>query len=252
MSNSQQAAVAVTANTPSFVDLRKFAQDKTQGIPVIDSPGQDRFLSSRRVLDWEPSPVTAGVITLDTGSGSVQSLPADEFIIVNEGSLTLTQLGSTLTLGPNQSAVLRHGAAFTWTAQGPVSLIFTRYNKSQAGDGAIVPIKENPEMGPSAGGPSPELLLTPAPVCRNYTDYKTEDGEFTCGTWDSTPYTRRAMFFRHMELMHLLEGSVTFVDEAGRSGTFSKGDIFLIEQKASCSWESCVQVAKVYVIYRPA
>jgi uncharacterized cupin superfamily protein len=133
-----------------------------------------------------------------------------------------------------------------------VSLIFTRYHKSQPGDGAIVPIKENPEMGPSAGGPAPELLLTPAPVCRNYTDYKTEDGEFMCGTWDATPYTRRALFFRHMELMHLLEGSVSVVDETGRSGTFSKGDIFLIEQNASCSWESLVQVAKVYVIYRPA
>jgi uncharacterized cupin superfamily protein len=255
MSNSQQAAAAipvVSSNPPSFVDLRQFARDKSLGIAVKTAAGEDRFLSSRRVLDWAPSPVTAGVITLEAGSGSVQSLPADEFIIVNEGSLTLTQQGSTLTLGPKQSAVLKHGAAFTWSAQGPVSLIFTRYNKSQAGDGAIVPIKAGPEMGPSKGGPLAELLLTPAPVCRNYTDYLSADGEFTCGTWDSTPYARRAMFFRHMELMHLLEGSVTFVDEAGRSGTFSKGDIFLIEQKASCSWESREQVAKVYVIYRPA
>jgi uncharacterized cupin superfamily protein len=251
MSNLQQAA-AILANPPTFVDLRQFARDKSLGIAVKTAAGEDRFLSSRRVLDWAPSPVTAGVITLEAGSGSVESLPADEFIIVNEGSLTPTQQGSTLTLGPNQSAVLKHGAAFTWSAQGPVSLIFTRYNQSQAGDGAIVPIKQDPEMGPSKGGPLAELLLTPAPVCRNYTDYVSADGEFTCGTWDSTPYTRRAMFFRHMELMHLLEGSVTFVDETGRSGTFSKGDIFLIEQKASCSWESREQVAKVYVIYRPA
>lgn len=250
MSNLQQAA-AMLANPPSFVDLRQFARDKSLGIAVTTAAGEDNFLSSRRVLDWEPSPVTAGVITLEAGSGSVQSLPADEFIIVNEGSLTLTQQDSTLTLGPNQSAVLKQGAAFSWTAQGPVSLIFTRYNKSQAGDGAIVPIKENPEMGPS-GGPAAELLTTPAPVCRNYTDYKTEDGEFMCGTWDSTPYARRPMFYRHYELMHLLEGTVTFVDETGRSGTFSKGDIFLIEQKASCSWESREHVAKVYVIYRPA
>lgn len=252
MSNLQQAA-AKLAHPPSFVDLRQFARDQSQGIAVTTAAGGDRFLSSRRVLDWAPGgPVTAGVITLEAGSGAVQSLPADEFIIVHEGSLTLTQQDATLTLGPNQSAMLNHGAAFTWSAQGPVSLIFTRYNNSQAGDGAIVPIKQNPEMGPSAGGPLGELLLTPAPVCRNYTDYRSADGEFTCGTWDSTPYARRAMFFRHMELMHLLEGSVTFVDETGRSGTFSKGDIFLIEQKASCSWESRENVAKVYVIYRPA
>ncbi|MFS2025466.1 cupin domain-containing protein [Massilia sp. CT11-137] len=251
-SNFQQAAVAVPVHTPSFVDLRKFAQDPAQGIAVTAPAGEDRFLASRRVLDWAPGPVTAGVITLDAGNGAVQSLAADEFIIVHQGSLTLAQQGTSVTLGANQSAILKHDAAFAWSAQGPVSLIFVRYNKSRAGDGAIVPIRENPEMGPSAGGPSPDLLLTPTPLCRNHTDYKSEDGEFTCGTWDSTPYARRALYFRHMELMYLLEGSVTFVDEAGRSGTFSKGDIFLIEQKASCTWDSREHVAKLYVIYRPA
>ena len=247
-----QAVAAVPVDTPSFVDLRKFARDRTQGIAVTAQAGQDRFLSNRRILDWAPSPVTAGVITLDAGSGAVQSLPADEFIIVHEGSLTLTQQGAALTLGPNRSAVLKQGATFTWSAQEPVSLIFVRYNNSRAGDGAIVPIRENPEMGPSAGGPAADLLLTPPPVCRNHTDYRSADGEFTCGTWDSTPYARRPLYFRHMELMFLLEGSVTFVDETGRSGTFSKGDIFLIEQGASCSWESREHVAKLYVIYRPA
>lgn len=251
MSNLQQES-AMPANPPSFVDLRAFARDRSLGINVAGLAEEDRFLRNRRVLDWAPGPVTAGVITLEAGSGFVQALPADEYIIVNEGSLALAQQDSVLALGPNQSAMLKHGAAFTWSAQGPASLIFIRYNKSQAGDGAIVPVREEPEMGPSAGGPAPELLLTPAPVCRNFTDYKTADGEFMCGTWDSTPYARRALYFRHMELMHLLEGSVTFVDDTGRSGTFSKGDIFLIEQKASCSWESRERVAKVYVIYRPA
>jgi uncharacterized cupin superfamily protein len=251
MSSVLQAA-AVAANPPSFVDLRRFARDPRQGVTVAASAGVDSFLSSRRVLDWVPGPVTAGVITLDAGSGTVQSLPADEFVIVDAGSLTLTQQGTNLTLGPNQSAVLKHGAAFAWSAPGPVSLIFVRYNGSRPDDGAIVPIQENPEMGPSAGGPAAELLLTPAPVCRNHTDYRSADGEFTCGIWDSTPYTRRPMFFRHIELMFLLEGSVTFVDERGRSGTFSRGDIFLIEQGASCSWQNLEHVAKLYVIYRPA
>lgn len=236
---------------PSFVDLRQFAQDRSQGITVAALPGDDRFLSSRRYLDWAPGPVSAGVITLEAGSGEVPCLPADEFIIVSEGSLTLSQRGASLTLEANQSAVIQQGAAFSWSAKGPVTLIFTRYNHSQPGDRAIVPIKENPSLEPT-GTPLAELLLTPAPVCRNYTDYRTADGEFVVGTWDSTPYHRRAMFYRHFELMYLLQGSVTFVDEAGRSGTFVKGDIFLVEQTAQCSWESRDDVAKVYVIYRPA
>jgi uncharacterized cupin superfamily protein len=60
------------------------------------------------------------------------------------------------------------------------------------------------------------------------------------------------MAYRHFELMYLLHGSVTFVDELDREGTFGAGDIFLVEQHAQCSWESREDVAKIYAIYRPA
>lgn len=253
MSNLLQAhepATSVVTQRPSFVDMRAFAQDKRQGTPVTAHVEDDLFLSSRRILSWAPGPVTAGVISLEAGHGSVPSLPNDECIVVHEGSLTLTQQNVTLTLMAGQSAVILHGAAFSWRAQGPVSLIFTRYNRSQAGQRSIVPIQATPELKPS-GTPSLDLLTTPVPSCRNFTDHVSADGEFMCGTWDSTPYARLPLFYRHYELMHLLEGSVHFVDEVGRSATFSKGDIFLIEQGASCTWDSREDVAKVYVIYRP-
>jgi uncharacterized cupin superfamily protein len=243
--------LSAASTPPSFVDMREFARDPNQGIAVAAAPGEDRFLASRRCLNRAPGPVTAGVIALDAGGGAVASMPADEFIIVDAGSLTLTYPDAVLTLDAGQSTVIQQGAAFSWSAGRPVSLIFTRYNGSQPGARAIVPIKESPQLEPS-GAPLAELLLTPTPACRNYSDYRSADGEFVCGTWDSTPYHRRAMLYRHFELMFLLEGSVTFVDGTGRAGTFSKGDIFLVEQDATCSWESREQVAKVYVIYRPA
>lgn len=237
--------------TPSFTDLRAFARDPSQGVAMAAAPGADRFLGSRRSLDWAPGPMSAGVIALEAGDGAVQAMPNDEFIIVDAGSLTLTCADSVVRLEAGQSAVIQQGAAFSWSAERPVSLIFARYNGSQPGERAIVPIKENPQLEPS-GTPLAELLLTPTPACRNYTDYRSADGEYVCGTWDSTPYHRLPMLYRHFELMYLLEGSVTFVDETGREGTFSKGDIFLVQQGATCSWESRDQVAKVYVIYRPA
>lgn len=240
----------VSLPCPTFVDMRSFARDKRQGIAVSVQTGDDPFLSSRRVLAWAHGPVTAGVIELDAGQGSVPSLTADECLIVHEGQLTLTQADAVLTLKPGQSAVIPQGAAFSWSAQGQVSLIFTRYNRSQPGTGAIVPIQEGPELKTS-GTPSLDLLTTPVPSCRNFTDYTSADGEFMCGTWDSTPYARRPLFYRHFELMHLIEGNVDFMDESGRSRTFSKGDIFLIEQGASCTWDSREHVAKLYVIYRP-
>lgn len=249
--SSLQQGVTVRATPATFVDLRAFAQDHSLGIPFADSSDEAGFLSRRRTLDLPPGPVTVGVITLDSGSGSVKAQPADEFIIVCEGRVTLTQPDCTVELGPGNSAVLLHDAGFAWSAECPVSIIFMRYNDSRPDARALTPIAEEPPLEAS-GTPSAELLLTPTPACRNYTDYRSQDGQFICGTWDSTPYHRRAMFYPHYELMYLLEGSVTFEDETGRSGTFSRGDIFLVEQHAQCSWESREHVAKVYAIFRPA
>lgn len=245
-----EAFEVVSFPRPTFVDMRSFARDRHQGISVEAHSGDDRFLSCRRVLAWPAGAVTAGVIELKSGQGMVSFLPADECVIVHDGQLTLIQADTELTFGPGQAALIPRGASFSWTARGSVSLIFTRYNRSQTGSGQILRLKEAPELKPS-GPPPLDLLTTSLPSCRNHTDYTSADGDFMCGTWDSTPYERRPLFYKHFELMHLLQGCVDFVDETGRRRTFSKGDIFLIERGARCTWESREHVAKVYVIYQP-
>ena len=250
MSELQQPAA--TSNRPrSFIDLKAFASDASQGIASPASPGDDHFQSSRRFVDLLPGPVTAGVITLEANSGTVSFQPADELVVIAEGTIVLEQAERALTLSAGNCAVIPQGANFVWSKQGPVSIIFMRYQGGQSSDGTIVPIDASPQLQPS-GAPLAELLLTPTPQCRNQTDYRSADGQFTCGTWDSTPYHRAPMLYPHYELMHLLEGSVTFVDETGREATFSRGDIFLVELGAQCSWESREHVEKVYAFYRPA
>ncbi|PTQ13515.1 enzyme of the cupin superfamily [Sphingomonas oleivorans] len=236
--------------TPSFIDLRDFAADETQGIAGAASSG-DAFLDDRRLLDLPKGPVTVGAVRLDPSAGRVSELGGDEYIIVVSGSFGLETESGSLHLAAGQSAVLPQGSSFSWTTQEATSLLFMRHEGSGPGASAPLLIDESAELSPS-GAPLAELLVGPTPQCRNHTDYKSESGEFMCGVWDSTPYHRRAMGYRHYELMHLLEGSVTFEDGIGRRATFNKGDIFLIEQGAHCSWLSEVQVAKVYAIYRPA
>lgn len=230
----------------SFIDLRAFAAhaDRVTG-------GANAFLDNRRLLDLPQGPVTIGTIALDGGRGAVRTLAADEFVVVLSGAVTFEQDGRSIVLTEGRSAVLPRGAAFDWSGADTATLLFMRYSGASEGDGRIVPIDEAAPLQPS-GAPLAELLIGPAPSCRNHTDYRSTNGEFLCGTWDSTPYHRRAMAYRHYELMHLLGGAVTFEDEAGLRRTFSKGDIFLVEQHAQCSWESTVDVAKIYAIYRPA
>lgn len=232
--------------TRSFIDLRHWAA----GITVAASAG-DPFLSARALLPQPEGPVTIGLIALPQGSGAVDSMPADEFVIVAGGTARIERDGAVSTLADGDSIVLCEGAAFRWSADADTRLIFVRRTGGSAADGAIVPIDTHAALVAS-GAPLAELLVGPTPSCRNFTDYRSADGAFVCGTWDSTPYHRRAMTYGHYELMYLLDGSVTFVDGAGASGTFDKGDIFLVEQGASCSWDSQVHVKKIYAIYRPA
>lgn len=235
----------------SFVDLRAFADHQSAVPSTAKDESEDPFLACRRYLPVAEGPVTIGILRLSPGSGEVAKMPADEFLIAHKGRVILKAEDRTVTLGPGQSVVLTQGIRFAWSAEAPVVLIFLRRTGGPADAPALIPVDENAPLVPSAP-PLAELLASPTPDCRNHVDYRSSDGEFVCGTWDSTPYHRLPMPYRHFELMHLLEGSVKFVDGEGREGIFAKGDIFLVEQGAHCNWESREQVKKVYAIYRPA
>lgn len=227
--------MSVDVDVRSFTDLRAFAADAPTGglldggirLPMADGPVE--------IVAVRPQ-----------GAGRIAAMPVDLFVILLAGSLTLNDT----TLMPGQSIVLPTGCTVDWRA-GDDALVVTMACTGAAGADAPVAIDHAVPLAPS-GTPLAELLVGPTPVCRNHTDYRSASGEFLCGTWDSTPYHRLPMRYRHHELMHLLAGSVTFVDDAGRSATFATGDVFVIEQDATCSWDSRVDVKKVYAIHRPA
>lgn len=232
--------MSVASRVRSFVDLRAFAD-------MAQAPATGDYSTARAALPLADGPCSVDLVVLDGGAGSVGGLPGDEFVIVIEGSLRI----GTATLVAGRSAVIPSGVAFEWQAEAATRALTMRYAIETPATDTIVPIDEDAALTPS-NPPLAELLVGPAPSCRNHTDYLSSDGVFICGTWDSTPYHRVAMRYRHHELMHLLEGSVTFVDEAGASATFATGDIFLVEHGAACSWDSREQVKKVYAIWRPA
>lgn len=184
------------------------------------------------------------------GEGRVAPRPVDEFVIVLSGELRLETVQGVAVLEAGGSAVLPSGLAFGWRAgTGTVAVVVACAGGSGSAKD-VVGIDEAAPLQPS-NAPLAELLVGPTPSCRNHTDYRSANGEFVCGTWDSTPYHRRPMLFRHIELMHLLEGRVTFEDAHG-SVTFSRGDVLLAARPAQCAWISEVHVKKVYATQRPA
>lgn len=223
---------------------------------VIDL--RDYAASARATDDWltgraEPvfsDPAARVTAFAPMGSGRVASMPSDEFVIALSGELAFRRGGSTTVIAAGQGAVLPAGVSFDWRASRATRVVVMACPTASVRAMNIVPIDIEAPLTPS-NPPLAELLVGPAPSCRSHADFRSGSGEFVCGTWDSTPYHRRPMAYRHIELMHLLEGAVTLEDSCG-SATFSHGDTLLCARGAECAWISEVQVKKIYATHRPA
>ena len=219
--------------------------------PAAEHAEKDGYLAGRRRLPLPEGPVSVESVGLPSGESGEVLLNADEFVLVLNGTICLRQAARELRLNAGEAGVLVRGQRVEWSTENATELVIMRCSAGGDGAGEPVLIDIDAPLSPS-NPPLAELLIGPTPACRNHTDYRSPSGEFVCGTWDSTPYHRRPMSFRHFELMRLLEGEVTFVDGDGRTGCFAAGDVVLFVQGGGCSWESRTHVKKIYATYRPA
>jgi len=217
--------------------------------PTADDSESGSYLTGRRRLPLPEGPVTVESASLFSGHGGRNVLPGDEFVLVLGGSVTFRQKRRKIALQAGEAAVLLRDEPLEWATEETTELIIMRCTAAGSAEEPAV-IDTKAPLSPS-NPPLANLLVGPTPTCRNHSDFRSATGEFVCGTWDSTPYHRRLMEFRHFELMRLLEGEVTFVDQEGRIGTFGAGDVVLFVQGGAASWESRSHVKKIYSTYRP-
>lgn len=231
--------------TASFFDLRRWAAEQSEFQPDDAWPGE------QQALPLGDEAISVGIARLAAGAGARGDAPFDEFLCILDGELILGAADGELRLGPGESGVVPAGARSSWRAARPTRLIFMRYAAAAAA-ACAAPARMDPTLPRAASNPPlAELLTTPTPSCHSDTQFRSADGVFTCGVWDSSPYARTAMTYGHHELMHLLEGQVSFEDERRERATFSAGDVLLIRRGARCSWDSPVPVTKVFAICRP-
>lgn len=218
--------------------------------PAADDSDPGSYVTGRRRLPLPEGPVTLESVILSSARSGEAVLSGDEFVLVISGSVRFRQKGSELSVLAGEAAVLLREQPLQWSADEQTELLILRCTAGGSTDKPVV-IDTSATLSPS-NPPAAELLIGPAPACRNHSDFRSETGEFVCGTWDSTPYHRRLMQLRHFELMRLLEGEVTFADQHGRTGTFGAGDVVLFVQGGSSAWESRSHVKKIYATFRPA
>jgi len=184
------------------------------------------------------------------GEGEVASLPTDEFVLVLAGQLEIESEHGPLLLRPDDSGVIPFGTSFRWRASEDMLAVVYAAPTNRSGS-ATTPlmIDKNASLGPS-NPPALDNLLGEVPTCRGFSDYTSANAEFACGTWDSTPYHRRQIPYRQVELMLLLAGKVTFSDQ-NASVTFSTGDVCMFVRGNGCEWLSEEYVKKVFATQRP-
>jgi uncharacterized cupin superfamily protein len=184
------------------------------------------------------------------GEGRINALPSDEAVLVLSGRLEIESDAGNLVIEAENCGVLPVGTSFAWRASDDLlAIVYAAATDAPGSTSSPVLIDKNAPLGPS-NPPAPENLIGPTPTCRGFSDYTSANREFACGTWDSTPYRRRQIPYKQVELMFLMDGAVTFSDGKG-SVTFKKDDICMFVRGDGCEWNSGEYVKKLFITQRP-
>jgi uncharacterized cupin superfamily protein len=198
--------------------------------------------------------LTAGVWEAEANATHWIDYPVHEFMILLEGHVTILEEGHSTTIRAGESFVIPKGLRCRWMQKGRVRKFFliVEDNSEFTVDPRRRMIKIDPKAAlASSDPPSPAVLLSPPPTQHSHDAYVGMDGRFTVGVWDTTAYTRKLIDFPRHELMHLLEGSVTFTDAAGEKQTFKAGDTLFVPMGTPNAWSCSAYLRKIYCILMP-
>lgn len=240
MSDVRGSTMSRNNQVDAVIDMRAFASRA--------EPSSD-WLQGRTDPAFADAKVQVSAFAL-RGQGEVEALQADEFVLVLAGRLEIESEAGTLAIEADDGVAIPFRTGFRWRASDDLlAIVYAATTDAPGNPGVPIMIDTNAPLSPS-NPPPPENLLSATPTCRGYSDYRSANQEFACGTWDSTPYRRRQIPYRQVELMLLLEGKATFSNAKG-SVSFGKGDVFMFVRGEGCEWHSEEYVKKIFAIQRP-
>ncbi len=95
----------------------------------------------------------------------------------------------------------------------------------------------------------PSILVSGTPVQRGHLYLDAKELGLTAGVWDCTPFTEKESPYSVNEFMHVLEGSITIVEQGGKATTIKAGESFIIPKGLVCQWRQTEYVRKFFVIF---
>ena len=198
--------------------------------------------------------LSAGIWEAEANISHWMNYPVTEFMLVLEGEVVIVEETRETRIGSGESFIIPKGLRCCWTQTDRVKKFFVILdeNSRAASPEPLQVIKIDPKvkLQPSTP-PSQDILHSPVPTQHTHEYFEDATGQFTVGLWDTTGYHRKLIDFPGHELMHLLEGSVTFTDDKGGSQTFKAGDTFFVPLGTPNSWKSDVYLRNIYCIFQP-
>ena len=145
--------------------------------------------------------LSAGVWDCTAFEGTMAPYSVDEFMILLEGAVTVTEASGRVTrVEAGEAFVIPRGLTCAWKQDGYVRKIFVIYQNPAAPVPAkpaadhVIKLDLGAKLEPCAG-PDPALLNGAEPRCAEHVAYTDASGQLTVGLWSATPYDRKATPF---------------------------------------------------------
>ena len=226
-------------------------------LPAADVKSGSPRQRGRMYFDAPDIGLCAGVWDCTAFEGTMAPYSVDEFMILLEGAVTVTEASGRVTrVEAGEAFVIPRGLTCAWKQDGYVRKIFAIYGnpalpvpQTPAAD-RVLKLDLKAKLEP-CGGPDPALLNGPEPRCAEHLVYTDASGQLTVGLWSATPYDRKATPSGRYELMHFLEGQVELHDGGTSGQAFQAGEIIFVPKGVPVGWRSRTEVKKIFVILMP-
>ncbi len=238
--------------SPAIIRLDANAKlEQWPDYPESEVSSGDRSSHGHRWFEDKALGLSVDIWEAEANLGRWLKWPVHEFMVVLEGEVVMIEVDRETVIKAGESFFIPKGRRCIWNQASYFKKIMMLWD-DPAGDHTQPIFKIDPKvkLQPSTP-PSADILHSPVPTQNTHEYFENKTGEFTVGVWETTGYHRKLINFPRHELMHLLEGSVTFTDDAGQSQTFKAGDTFFVPLGTPNAWKSEGTLRKIYCIFQP-
>jgi uncharacterized cupin superfamily protein len=181
----------------------------------------------------------------------------NEFMLVLQGSVTLVNTGGgETTVRAGDSFVVPQGWDGYWKQLEffrKFAFSFRNPSWRKPADPTalkIVKLDHKARLEPCQPPPA-ELLSGQLPMQHAHEWFVDVSGQLAVGVHDTTAFHQKPVHSPRHDWRHVLEGSVSLTDEAGKVHRFVTGDTFVVPLGVVCDWRCDDHLRTVYCTFQP-